>query len=134
MNTVFLIDDDEADQYLCQRVFKRSGFSCELWTASDGVEALDLLRDADGVPDLILLDINMPRMNGHGFLAEYSKLWSREIPVIVVLTSSDQACDREQAMKYPAVKDYIVKPLRKEMIETLDALVKSVKANCKASE
>ncbi|SMP67312.1 Response regulator receiver domain-containing protein [Neorhodopirellula lusitana] len=127
MNTILLIDDDEVDQYLCERVFKRSDFSATLLTASDGVEALELLRDAETLPDLILLDINMPRMNGHEFLLEYSKLGHREIPVIVMLTSSDLNRDRDDALKHPAVQDYILKPFRKEMIEKLDALVKSVK-------
>tara|TARA_R110002111_G_scaffold76221_1_gene120738 strand:- start:56 stop:466 length:411 start_codon:yes stop_codon:yes gene_type:complete len=134
LNTILLIDDDEIDQHLCQRVFKRSGLSLKLLTARDGVEALELLRETDPFPDLILLDINMPRMNGHEFLAEYSKLGRRDIPVIVMLTSSDQSCDREQAMKHPVVRDYILKPLRKEMIEKLKALVEAAKARLEKKE
>ncbi|QDS94266.1 Response regulator MprA [Roseimaritima multifibrata] len=134
MNTILLIDDDELDQYLCSRVFKRSGLSLNLLTASDGVEALELLSDTERCPDLILLDINMPRMNGLEFLTEFSKFEHRDLPVIVMLTSSDQRSDREAAMKHPAVKDYFLKPLCKEMIEKLVSLVQAAKADVEAKE
>lgn len=128
MNTILLIDDDELDQYLCARLFKRSGLSLNVLTANDGVEALELLDATESYPDLILLDINMPRMNGLEFLTQYSKFEHRDLPVIVMLTSSDQRSDREAAMKHTAVKDYFLKPLCKETIEKLVTLVEAAKA------
>jgi len=58
--------------------------------AYDGQEALEVLKDLDTQPDVIFLDINMPRMNGHEFLEEYSK-WDKCSVVIIMLTSSDKA-------------------------------------------
>lgn len=119
MQTILLVDDDECFQFLCERVIKRSGENITLLKAYDGLEALELLQDGGAKPDLILLDINMPRMNGHEFLAKYSEAAPGEIPIVAMLTSSDQQRDRDSAMQYQFVKDYLVKPFQLEDIERL---------------
>lgn len=119
MKTILIVDDDDSFQYLCEAVLRRSRNEYEVLKAYDGVEALEVLRDREQFPDVILLDINMPRMNGHEFLAEYAKLTPGEIPVVAMLTSSDQMKDRIGAMSYPFVKDYLVKPFRLEDLERL---------------
>ncbi len=119
MRTVLVIDDDECFQFLCEILFKRSEEECEVLQARDGVEALELLESLDKTPDLILLDINMPRMNGHEFLAAYAQSLPQETPVVAMLTSSEQEQDRENAMTYSFVKDYLLKPLRKSDIGKL---------------
>ncbi|MEQ8209005.1 MAG: response regulator [Lacipirellulaceae bacterium] len=119
MKTVLVVDDDEVFHYLCERVFAKTRCDYELLSAFDGVEALEVLEKAETPPDVILLDINMPRMNGHEFLKEYSKFCPSEIPVVAMLTSSDQKEDRVNAMSYQFVKDYLLKPIREEDIERL---------------
>lgn len=119
MKTILIVDDDASFHFLCEMVFQRSGEPFTLLKALDGLQALEILRTTEQTPDLILLDINMPRMNGHEFLAEYEKIATSEIPVVAMLTSSDQRRDRDNAMSYPFVRDYILKPIRKEHIERL---------------
>jgi CheY-like chemotaxis protein len=89
-----------------------------------GSEALDYLRsikDESEHPDLILLDINMPGMNGWEFLEEYERLDKRSQGkiVIIMLTTSDNIDDLERAKKWSFVSDYITKPLTKETMKEI---------------
>ena len=133
MRKIFVVDDDDSFHFLCERMFKRSGEDIEMRSAFDGVEALELLKSGTYLPDVILLDINMPRMNGHEFLAAYKTLGHGPVPIVAMLTSSDQDADREKALGYPFVRDFLVKPLRKENIEKLKAVYAEVK-NMPSSE
>lgn len=105
-----IIDDSESDQFLASNEIKRFDENIEIMQAYDGVEALEMLAASNDKPDVIFLDINMPRMNGLEFLEEYSKL-EEQSPVIAMLTSSDVSRDREQAMSFKCVKDYFLKLL-----------------------
>ena len=133
MKKIFVIDDDDSFHFLCERVFKRSGEEIEMSSAYDGVEALEILKSGTYQPDLILLDINMPRMNGHEFLAAYQSLDFGPIPIVAMLTSSDQDLDREKASKFSFVRDFMVKPLRKENITKLKTLFVETKATDSSS-
>lgn len=126
MQTILVVDDDESFQFLCKMVFKRSGESCQLIEAFDGIQALEILQAGDPMPDLILLDINMPRMNGHQFLEEYAKLATGDIPVVAMLTSSEQQRDRQNTMRYSFVRDYLSKPLCKEHVQRLKLVFQDV--------
>lgn len=126
MMRILLIDDDETDQYIARQLIKRTQLPYELVIANDGVEALDMLAGSDIKPDIILLDINMPRMDGHEFLAEYVKTGPGDIPIIAMLTSSDQRDDRDRTLEYKPVKDYLLKPLSKEKLVSLEAIVKEI--------
>ena len=121
MKKVMVIDDNEADQFLNKLTLQRINPDVEIMVASDGVEALELLEACDDLPDVILLDINMPRMNGHEFLAEYNKNNDKDVPpVIVMLTSSAQEKDKHQAMEHNCVKDYLLKPMSEELAKRLE--------------
>ena len=124
MLTILLVDDDEGDHYLCRQIFRRSDVEIELLTAMDGLEALSVIEAHDDLIDVILLDINMPRVNGLEFLQRYSEKATAPIPVVAMLTSSDQGSDREQTMQYDFVRDYMIKPLRKENVAKLVEVVK----------
>lgn len=128
MKCVLLVDDDHDFHFLCEMIIKRSDDQMQLLQAFDGIEALDLLRDGNVKPDVILLDINMPRMNGHEFLEAYEKIAPGVIPVIAMLTSSDQDHDRDKAFRYSFVKDYLVKPFSKNHLDKLKSIVASVAA------
>lgn len=127
MYTVLLVDDDDSDHYLCQQIFKRSGLEIEVLIAVDGIDAFEKIKSTDRQIDLILLDINMPRMNGHEFLANYKRDSSQPIPVVAVLTSSDQAQDREQALGYEFVQDYLLKPLGKNDVAKLTKIIDGIR-------
>ncbi len=112
---VLLIEDDEVDVMNVQRAFKRNHIDNPLYVARSGLDALNMLRgnDSTAVPShrrLVLLDINMPRMNGLEFLQELRQDESlRSIPV-VVLTTSDADRDRFEAYRLN-VAGYILKPV-----------------------
>src|SRR3954469_20353069 len=95
-----------------QRAFKKNDITNPLWTAGNGVEALDKLKSGE-IPHsrlLVLLDLNMPRMNGIEFLRRLrADPDLRQIPVVVLTTSADER-DRIEAY-HLNVAGYIVKPV-----------------------
>ncbi|MDX2229879.1 MAG: response regulator [Leptolyngbyaceae cyanobacterium bins.349] len=113
---ILLVEDDEVDVMNIRRAFRRNQIQNPIYTASDGLEALALLRgtgDRSIMPPtrrIVLLDLNMPRMSGLEFLQELrSDAQLRTIPVIV-LTTSNREQDRQQAYHYN-VAGYLVKPI-----------------------
>ncbi len=121
MNAVLVVDDNESDLLLIERALKRSECCDKVFTAENGIEALQFLQnikdgknvsDLKSPPELILLDLSMPRMNGFDFLEEYtnSNLGSNNTS-IVILTTSINGVDMEKTRKYGATKGYLTKPL-----------------------
>lgn len=114
---ILLIEDDEVDVMNVKRAFKKNNIGNPLYVASNGLEALAMLRGKDGQPPavpetrrLILLDLNMPKMGGIEFLHELrSDAELRSTPVIV-LTTSNQDRDRVEAY-HLNVAGYILKPV-----------------------
>ena len=86
--TVLLIEDDPGDVVLIQEAFEHNKVANTLRVVGDGVEAMDYLRSGDARPDLILLDLNLPRKDGREVLAEIKQdPGLRTIPVVVLTTS-----------------------------------------------
>lgn len=124
---ILLVEDQEADQFIANRNLRRRWPDVEIVCALDGKQAIDFLEsNMDSLPDLILLDINMPRMNGHEFMSAWSKRHSRNIPVVVMLTSSEQSADKERSKEYGFVRDYILKPLNKTTVESLSTALENL--------
>jgi CheY-like chemotaxis protein len=117
---VLVIDDSETDQFICSCVLEEHNESIEIIKAYDGKEGLEILATLDKHPELILLDINMPRMNGHEFLEEYQATYDNPTSVVVMLTSSSQLQDKEEAMRYGFVKEYQQKPLSADAVLRLE--------------
>jgi len=123
---ILSVDDSDSDQFLHRHFIHKFDPTIEIRAALDGREALEALREADYVPDLILLDINMPRMNGFEFLRAYVEEFEPETaPVIVMLTSSLMPSDREAALSYPIVKGFLNKPLDADWVEALTQAMQS---------
>lgn len=108
---ILLIEDDEVDVMTVRRSLKELGVPNPLNHVTDGEEGLAFLRDAANPrPGLILLDLNMPRMNGIEFLNEIKKDPTyRNIPV-VVLTTSKEEVDRINSFNNN-VAGYMIKPV-----------------------
>ncbi|MGW2825308.1 response regulator [Streptomyces sp. NPDC001443] len=121
---VLLVEDDVADAMLIQDALAERG-TRNLTQVSDGVQALEYLRDpARTRPDLIVLDLNMPRMNGREFLAIVkADADLRTIPV-VVLTTSAAPDDVSGAYEHHA-NAYVTKPVNldefEEAVRSIDA-------------
>ncbi len=110
-SAILLIEDDAVDVMTVQRAMRELGVPNPLRVASNGEAALESLRDRQQpAPGLILLDLNMPRMNGIDFLRIAKADRSlRRIPV-VVLTTSNQERDRLDSFDL-GVAGYIIKPV-----------------------
>lgn len=112
MLNILLIEDDEVDVMNVRRAFKKNNISNPLWVAGNGEEGLDMLRTG-GIPRdrrLVLLDLNMPRMNGIEFLRELRADPELAPTPVVVLTTSDDERDRVNAYNLN-VAGYILKPV-----------------------
>lgn len=111
LETILLVEDDIVDVMTTQRAFKELGILEALHVVGNGEEGLEFLNDPENpTPNLILLDINMPRMNGLEFLKEAkSSDPTRRIPV-VILTTSKEDQDRLDSFNL-GVAGYIVKPV-----------------------
>jgi len=123
LNCIMLIDDNEDDNFIHQIVIKRADACHKIQVAESGMEALEYLKKGKNIPELIFLDINMPRMNGWEFLEEYKVLdkdHKAEVVVIMLSTSINPA-DKEKAYTIEEVKEFKSKPLSLEMLnEILD--------------
>ena len=119
-----LIDDDSITNFLNELLIKEMDISEELIISSDGQKALDELYNRcilkDECPDLILLDVNMPVINGFEFLKRYNEMVfdNKSSIIIVMLSTSLNPRDKEKAETLN-VKDYLNKPLSKEGMNEL---------------
>jgi len=122
--SVLLVDDDEIANFIHQSFLEEVNIADRILTAQNGREALQLIQqgkmEVHGKPVLILLDINMPVMNGHEFLDAFNQLEpeKRQLFKVVVLSSSNNTTDVNRAYQKGAV-GYLNKPLERAEINTL---------------
>jgi len=125
IRNILMIEDSAGDRLLAEMTIKNAALDINMSFACDGQEGLEVISQLDEMPELILLDINMPRMNGYEFLEEYTKNHNSVPPIIAMLTSSSQKADREKAGQFACVKDYLVKPLTAEKLKKLEDYLES---------
>lgn len=122
---VMLIDDNNIDCFIANRIIVNSQISDRVSLQNSAVEALEYMDEvkdnADDFPDLILLDVAMPVMDGFAFLDDIAKFQQVQngTCIVVMLTSSANDKDIDKSKTYAYVKDYFVKPLTVEMLERL---------------
>ncbi|WP_370998462.1 response regulator [Mucilaginibacter sp. RCC_168] len=124
--SVLLIDDDEINNFISIKLIKKALLNTEIMACLNGKFAIEQLtdiqrKDPAKMPDYILLDINMPIMNGWEFLDEYKRLNidPQGKSKIYIISSSVFSNDINKAKSYPLVKDFISKPLNVEKIKEL---------------
>ncbi|MDQ3535982.1 MAG: response regulator [Bacteroidota bacterium] len=124
LNKVFLVDDDETSNFLNTLLIRSMKITDKVEISKNGKEALTkfvALKQLDKEwPELVLLDLNMPVMDGFEFLEEYCKLYAeeQEQTKIVMLTSSNSPKDIDKAKKYN-IAGYINKPLTEEKLHNV---------------
>lgn len=127
VDTTVLIDDSDIDLFIQKRFLEVYQFSKNLTSYRSAEEALEKLNSAreQSAPDVIFLDLNMPNVDGFGFLEGFKGLPDevRNKSKIIVLTSSNSQKDRTQALAYENVVHFVTKPLKQSDIEDLKKLV-----------
>jgi CheY-like chemotaxis protein len=125
MKHVLLIDDNEIDSYIAKHIIAKNKnpnkISVKI-SAIDALEFLVTLKDtSEEFPDYIFLDIQMPEMDGFGFLEEFNKFSKVLIDHcnVIMLSSSSHERDRNHCFQFPFVKKFITKPLSLHLLEDL---------------
>ncbi len=118
--TILLVEDDKVDQMSVQRAFKELQITNKLHIVENGEEALEYLKTEH--PAIILLDLNMPRMNGLEFLAEAKKDPELKLIPVIILTTSIEEQDKLKTFDH-GVAGYMVKPVDyKQFVEVIRSI------------
>ncbi|MBD0726581.1 response regulator [Flavobacterium sp. L1I52] len=117
----YIIDDDQLSIRLMSMIITKNNFCEEITAFHNPQTALDELKkntsDLSKLPDVILLDLNMPVLDGWQFLDELNQISFGKKIVVFIVSSSIDPCDLEMTKKYPMVTNYIVKPINSEKLK-----------------
>jgi CheY-like chemotaxis protein len=126
---VLSIDDDQSSQILMRAYLKDESFCNEFVSKANGQEGLNYLKDicaastADAWPAVIFLDINMPVLDGWGFLTQFEDLCQQHgtYPIVVTVsaTTPSEDRDRDRANTHPLVLSLVQKPINSKTIEQI---------------
>jgi len=122
LNCILLIDDDLDDNFFHKIVIEDMNVADTIEIAENGLDALTFLKkENQTAPDLIFLDINMPKMNGWEFLEAYKKLNVNQKAkvVVVMLTTSINPADKKRAEQFPEITGFNSKPLTGEIMNEI---------------
>ena len=123
----YIIDDDKLTVKLISILVSKNKFCEEIQSFNNAQDAIDKLKqnalDNGVLPDAILLDLNMPAMDGWQFLDEFMLLPIKKEISIFIMTSSIDPVDIEMAKKYKIVKDYVEKPITSKKLDLLSNLI-----------
>jgi len=110
--SILLVDDNEADNVYHSIIIRRCELVAGIVAMESGTAALHYLQQVSKVwPNLILVDINMPGMDGLEFIRQLETLTPPAFCKVALLTSSDAERDRDRASKLPRICAYVIKPL-----------------------
>lgn len=114
---IALVDDDEIFRFITERLLRRAGSRAEILTFHHGQAFLDHMiqhsNNADQLPDVVMLDLFMPVLDGWGVLDRFQSLRPllAKQPTLYVVSSSIDPADLKRADAFPEVRSYITKPL-----------------------
>ena len=120
--SILLVEDDDIDIEAVRRGFRKHKIANPFLVAKDGVEALALLREGIEYPFLILLDLNMPRMNGIGFLKELRNDPALKTSIVFVLTTSSDERDRWAAYEQNIAGYLLKSQVGKDFVHIINML------------
>jgi CheY-like chemotaxis protein len=125
IGAVMLVDDNDTDNFISKRIIEITKFSDNVIVKNSGKSALDYLleneNDADKIPDIIFLDINMPIVDGFVFLYEYEKFGNaiKDKCRVIILSSSDNKRDIDKIINNDFVIKFVTKPLTENTLEEI---------------
>jgi len=121
---ILLVEDDHLDIIDMKRTLDKMHILNNLVVAKNGEDAIQILNDkassSEAIPDIALIDINMPKMNGLEFLSAVRKMEAWKDLKCFIITTSDEKIDRTTA-KELGISGYIVKPLKLNNPSSMDA-------------
>jgi len=133
LKSLFVIDDDAMYRYIAESAIKSAGLPLQISVFPNGREAIDALErnidSEENLPDLILLDLMMPIMDGWAFLNYYEQLKPRlgKQIVIYIVTTSNNTVDLDRAKQISDVTGYVIKPMTHQKF--VDLVEKSFGSN-----
>lgn len=135
---ILLVEDNKLDAMLFTRALGKVAPEAKVFHAKDGMEALEMLRETDPAaaverPFVTLLDINMPRMNGHEYLENLRALDSDSDSVVFMFTTSDSPQDISRAYAN-RVNGYFVKPQNSKGLKTILQTIRDFWSICETPE
>jgi len=118
---IYIIDDDPIYQLVTKKLIEKTNLFGETKSFGNGNEALHFFENTGDLPDVILLDIEMPEMDGWDFLDQLLQLEERfhKEVTIYVASSSIALEDKMKARQYPCVKDFLSKPMNLEKLKAI---------------
>lgn len=113
--SLMIVDNDQVNSFVLKNIIKRNYGDASVAMCADGEQALSALKELDEqdleFPDIILLDLYMPILDGFNFLERYTQAYSHKKPVIFAMSNSLNKTDQQRANEFSVVKGFITKPL-----------------------
>ncbi len=118
LKKVLIIDDDDLSIFLIGMTIEEIAFIKSHDSVTSGWEALNYLNEKDTAPDLILVDLNMPEMDGYEFIQRFEEDHWKKTPntQVIVVTSSQRDSDKTKSLSYQSVIGFVHKPITEEKI------------------
>lgn len=121
LKTICIIDDDPIYQLITKKIIEKTNLFSDRISFTDGFEALEFFKEENQIPDILLLDIEMPGMDGWDFLDEFCELekkFDKHINIYVI-SSSIAKEDIEKAKTYNCITGFISKPINLEKLKKI---------------
>lgn len=125
-NDVFVVDDDKIFHFIIKKLLVNNNINVTPFFFENGLQALEGIKSKldrkENQPDLILLDINMPILDGWQFLEEFKSIKNKiqKEVIIYIISSSDNTVDRNRANDFKdEIKDYYLKPITVDGIKSI---------------
>lgn len=124
---LLVIDDDDINIFIISKIVEKTGYDVEICAKHNGQLAIDYIKDLvdsqQALPELVLIDINMPILNGWEFIEAFEALDLKATNDMYMLSSSVYENDIEKAKSYKSVKGFISKPLSIDRLKELLAAI-----------